>query len=66
MVIYMKNGNTISLNVSIKDVYDEIISLEKNNKKYLGLSNNQGMTAAININEIAYMGENDTRGEIDE
>lgn len=57
MEIYMKNGNVITLNIPLEDVYNEILSLKKKKGEYLVLTDNDTntMTGAININEISSM-----------
>ena len=61
MEIYMKSGRCITLNPSLEEIYKEVLRLESENKKYLVLSNAEGMTCAININDISYMGVGETR-----
>ena len=65
MKIYMKNGVCITLNIPLKDMYNEILKLKKRKKEYLVLDDNDTdeMTGAININDISYMGVDGTRGE---
>lgn len=57
MEIYMKNGNVITLNIPLEDVYNEILLLKKKKGEYLVLTDNDTntMTGAININEISSM-----------
>lgn len=57
MEIYMKNGNVITLNIPLEDVYNEILSSKKKKGEYLVLTDNDTntMTVAININEISCM-----------
>lgn len=63
MKIYMKSGMCITLNPSLEEIYKEVLRLESENKKYLVLSNAEGMTCAININDISYMGVDGIRRE---
>ena len=57
MKICMKSGACITLNIPIKDVYNEILELKKCKKEYLVLVDNDTneMTGAININDISCM-----------
>ena len=61
MEIYMKSGRCITLNISLEEIYNEVLRLEAKKKKYLVLDNTKGMTCAININDISYMGVGETR-----
>lgn len=61
MEIYMKSGRCITLNPSLEEIYKEVLRLESENKKYLVLSNAEGMTCVININDISFMGVDRTR-----
>lgn len=63
MKIYMKNGACITLNIPLKDVYNEILKLKKCKKEYLVLDDNDTdeMLGVININDISCMTVDGTR-----
>lgn len=61
MKMYMKSGRCITLNLSLEEIYKEVLRLESENKKYLVLNDAERMTCAININDISYMGVDGTR-----